>query len=63
MLGHTFLVYNGQQHLPVFISDQIIGHKFGEFSPTRTFRSHIKKEKKGKTLLVEKQKKVINRIA
>jgi small subunit ribosomal protein S19 len=48
MLGHTFLVYNGQQHLPVFISDQMIGHKFGEFSPTRTFRSHIKKEKKGK---------------
>lgn len=48
MLGHTFYVYNGLQHLPVFISDQMIGHKFGEFSPTRTFRSHIKKEKKGK---------------
>jgi len=48
MIGHTFFVYNGLQHLPVFISDQMIGHKLGEFSPTRTFRSHIKKDKKGK---------------
>lgn len=50
MIGHTFFVYNGLQHLPVFISDQMIGHKLGEFSPTRTFRSHIKKDKKGKRL-------------
>ena len=48
MIGHTFAVYNGQQHLPVFVSDQMVGHKLGEFSPTRTFRSHIKKDKKGK---------------
>ena len=48
MIGHTFFVYNGLQHLPVFISDQMIGHKLGEFSPTKTFRSHIKKDKKGK---------------
>jgi small subunit ribosomal protein S19 len=48
MIGHTFAVYNGQQHLPVFVTDQIIGHKLGEFSPTRTFRSHIKKDKKSK---------------
>lgn len=48
MIGHTFAVYNGHQHLPVFITDQMIGHKLGEFSPTRTFRSHIKKDKKGK---------------
>jgi small subunit ribosomal protein S19 len=48
MIGHTFAVYNGHQHLPVFVSDQMIGHKLGEFSPTRTFRSHVKKDKKGK---------------
>ena len=48
MIGHTFAVYNGQQHLPVFVSDQMIGHKLGEFAPTRTFRSHVKKDKKGK---------------
>lgn len=48
MIGHTFGVYNGRQHLPVFISDDMVGHKLGEFSPTRKFRSHIKKDKKGK---------------
>ena len=48
MIGHTFGVYNGHQHLPVFVSDQMIGHKLGEFAPTRTFRSHVKKDKKGK---------------
>ena len=48
MIGHTFAVYNGRQHGPVFVTDQMVGHKLGEFSPTRTFRSHIKKDKKGK---------------
>ena len=48
MIGHTFAVYNGQQHVPVFVSDQMIGHKLGEFAPSRTFRSHVKKDKKGK---------------
>ena len=48
MIGHTFAVYNGQQHVPVFVSDQMVGHKLGEFSQTRTFRSHIKKDKKAK---------------
>ena len=48
MIGHTFAVYNGRQHLPVFVTDQMVGHKLGEFSPTRTFRSHIKKDKKVK---------------
>jgi len=41
MVGHTIAVYNGKQHVPIFISDQIVGHKLGEFAPTRTFRSHI----------------------
>jgi len=48
MVGHTIAVYNGKVHIPVFISEQIVGHKLGEFSPTRTFRSHIKNDKKVK---------------
>ena len=48
MMVNTLAGYNGQQHLPVFVSDQMIGHKLGEFAPTRTFRSHVKKDKKGK---------------
>nr|YP_005088658.1 ribosomal protein S19 [Phaeocystis antarctica]AEK26762.1 ribosomal protein S19 [Phaeocystis antarctica] len=48
MIGHTFAVYNGKQHVPVFVTDQMVGHKLGEFSPTRTFRSHVKKDKKSK---------------
>ncbi len=46
MIGHTINVYNGQKHLPVYISDQLIGHKLGEFVPSRTFRSHKKSERK-----------------
>jgi len=46
MVGHTIGVYNGKQHIPVFISDQFVGHKLGEFVSTRTFRSHIKADKK-----------------
>ena len=48
MIGHTFAVYNGKQHVPVFVSDQMVGHKLGEFSTTRTFRSHVKKDKKAR---------------
>ena len=48
MIGHTFAVYNGKQHVPVFVTDQMVGQKLGEFSPTRTLRSHIKKDKKSK---------------
>ena len=48
MIGHTIAVYNGREHIPVFISDQMIGHKLGEFSPTRTFRGHIKNDKKSR---------------
>jgi small subunit ribosomal protein S3 len=46
IIGHTISVYNGREHLSVFITDQIVGHKLGEFSPTRTFRGHIKLDKK-----------------
>lgn len=48
MVGYTIAVYNGKQHIPLFISDQLVGHKLGEFVPTRTFRSHIKADKKTK---------------
>ena len=48
MIGHTIAVHNGKTHIPIFITEQMVGHKLGEFSPTRTFRSHIKKDKKGK---------------
>jgi small subunit ribosomal protein S19 len=48
MIGHTISVYNGQKHVPVFISENLVGHKLGEFVPTRTFRSHKKNERKVK---------------
>ena len=48
MIGHTITVYNGQKHVPIFISDQLVGHKLGEFVPSRTFRSHKKTERKVK---------------
>jgi len=40
MVGHTIAVYNGKTHVPVFVSEQMVGHKLGEFAPTRTFRGH-----------------------
>lgn len=48
MVGATIAVYNGKQHVPVYINDQMVGHKLGEFSPTRNFRSHVKSDKKAK---------------
>ena len=48
MIGHTISVYNGQKHVPIFVSDQLVGHKLGEFVPTRTFKSHKKTERKVK---------------
>nr|YP_009393562.1 ribosomal protein S19 [Bostrychia simpliciuscula]ARW62124.1 ribosomal protein S19 [Bostrychia simpliciuscula] len=48
MIGHTISVHNGKQHFPVFISEQMIGHKLGEFVPTRTFKNHIKNDRKTK---------------
>jgi small subunit ribosomal protein S19 len=46
MIGHTIAVYNGQEHLPIYITDRMIGHKLGEFAPTRNFRGHTKSDKK-----------------
>jgi small subunit ribosomal protein S19 len=39
-IGHTFLVHNGRHHINVYITEEMVGHKLGEFSPTRTFRGH-----------------------
>lgn len=48
MIGFTIAVHNGKQHVPVLVSENMIGHKLGEFSPTRTYRGHVadKKAKK-----------------
>ena len=48
MIGHTISLYNGQKHVPIFISDSLVGHKLGEFAPSRNFRSHKKTERKVK---------------
>jgi small subunit ribosomal protein S19 len=40
MVGHTIGVHDGRRHVPVFISESMVGHKLGEFAPTRTFRGH-----------------------
>jgi small subunit ribosomal protein S19 len=40
MVGHTIAVHNGKTHVPVFVSEQMVGHKLGEFAPTRSFRGH-----------------------
>ena len=46
MVGHTIAVHNGKTHVPIFVSEQMVGHKLGEFAPTRTFRGHAKSDKK-----------------
>ena len=48
MIGFTIAIYNGKQHVPIFISDQLVGHKLGEFVSTRNFKSHIKTDRKSK---------------
>jgi small subunit ribosomal protein S19 len=48
MIGHTIAVHNGKEHLPIFVTDLMVGHKLGEFSPTRTFRGHAKSDKKSR---------------
>ena len=45
MVGHTIAVHDGRKHVPVFVSDNMVGHKLGEFAPTRTFRSHARSER------------------
>ena len=45
MVGHTIAVYDGRKHVPVYIVEEMVGHKLGEFAPTRTFRGHAGSEK------------------
>ncbi|MCA0436727.1 MAG: 30S ribosomal protein S19 [Austwickia sp.] len=47
-LGHTFAVHDGRKHVPVFVTESMVGHKLGEFAPTRTFKGHVKDDKKGR---------------
>jgi len=46
MIGHTIAVHDGRKHVPVFITETMIGHKLGEFAPTRTFRGHVKDDRR-----------------
>ena len=48
MLGHTIAVHDGRKHVPVFITEAMVGHKLGEFAPTRTFRSHVKDDRRSR---------------
>ena len=43
MIGHTIGVHDGRRHVPIFITENMVGHKLGEFAPTRTFRGHVSK--------------------
>ena len=45
-IGHTFAVHNGKEHIPVYVTEDMVGHKLGEFAPTRTFYGHGKDAKK-----------------
>jgi len=45
MVGHTIAVHDGHKHVPVFISESMVGHKLGEFAPTRIFRGHVRSER------------------
>lgn len=47
-IGHTLAVHNGNKFIPVYVTENMVGHKLGEFSPTRNFRGHIAKKDKGK---------------
>src|SRR5699024_12297876 len=45
-IGHAFAVYDGRKHVPVFVTEDMVGHKLGEFAPTRTFKGHVADDKK-----------------
>jgi small subunit ribosomal protein S19 len=49
MVGHTLGVYDGRRHVPVYITENMVGHKLGEFAPTRTFKGHKDSEKSTKS--------------
>ncbi|HHS3000138.1 TPA: 30S ribosomal protein S19 [Staphylococcus argenteus] len=45
-IGHTLAVYDGRKHVPVYVTEDMVGHKLGEFAPTRTFKGHVADDKK-----------------
>ncbi|HDI1451803.1 TPA: 30S ribosomal protein S19 [Staphylococcus aureus] len=45
-IGNTFAVYDGRKHVPVYVTEDMVGHKLGEFAPTRTFKGHVADDKK-----------------
>ena len=47
-IGMSFLIYNGKKFIPIYVSENMVGHKLGEFAPTRTFKGHIKDKKGGR---------------
>ena len=51
MLGHTIAVHDGRKHVPVFVTEAMVGHKLGEFAPTRTFRGHVKDDRRAASWL------------
>ena len=55
MVGLTIAVHNGRQHVPVFINEDMVGHKLGEFAPTRTFFGHTPADKKAKPATADKK--------
>jgi small subunit ribosomal protein S19 len=48
MLGHTIAVHDGRKHIPVFVTESMVGHKLGEFAPTRTFKGHVKDDRRSR---------------
>ena len=48
MVGHTIAVHDGRKHVPVFVTEAMVGHKLGEFAPTRTFRGHVKDDRRAR---------------
>ncbi|MDR0359026.1 MAG: 30S ribosomal protein S19 [bacterium] len=50
MVGHTIAVHDGRKHVPVFVSENMVGHKLGEFAPTRHFRGHVARSERGSRL-------------
>nr|YP_010274381.1 ribosomal protein S19 [Exochorda serratifolia]YP_010339896.1 ribosomal protein S19 [Exochorda racemosa]YP_010732775.1 ribosomal protein S19 [Exochorda giraldii]ARD03110.1 ribosomal protein S19 [Exochorda serratifolia]UJS01164.1 ribosomal protein S19 [Exochorda serratifolia]UOA66113.1 ribosomal protein S19 [Exochorda racemosa]WEG91216.1 ribosomal protein S19 [Exochorda giraldii]WEG91300.1 ribosomal protein S19 [Exochorda racemosa] len=48
MIGHTIAIHNGKEHLPIYITDRMVGHKLGEFAPTLNFREHAKNDNRSR---------------
>nr|YP_010311306.1 ribosomal protein S19 [Cyphostemma adenopodum]YP_010314210.1 ribosomal protein S19 [Cyphostemma sandersonii]YP_010314290.1 ribosomal protein S19 [Cyphostemma juttae]YP_010314370.1 ribosomal protein S19 [Cyphostemma humile]UNA63775.1 ribosomal protein S19 [Cyphostemma sandersonii]UNA63855.1 ribosomal protein S19 [Cyphostemma juttae]UNA63935.1 ribosomal protein S19 [Cyphostemma humile]UNA65003.1 ribosomal protein S19 [Cyphostemma adenopodum] len=48
MIGHTIAIHNGKEHLPIYITDRMVGHKLGEFAATRNFRGHAKNDNRSR---------------